>query len=147
MSIFETNAPAQQGARATETAHRKIELQAPADLTYLIAKVSRTAEEKLDKHLPPDAVAQKEKQGDESGKTGGEGVEEDEMRKRVRGLVEEVSLGRKGAASFSSAARGCGNAPELMCPAALVHPRHFRRGQRQHRHQRHGRSRIGSGAR
>lgn len=77
MSIFDTKAPAQPGARATETAHRKIELQAPADLTYLINNVSKAAEEKLDKHLPPDAV-EKEKG-------------EDEMRKRVRGLVEEVS--------------------------------------------------------
>ncbi|GAB7360828.1 hypothetical protein MBLNU230_g0814t1 [Neophaeotheca triangularis] len=106
MSIFDTNAPAQQGARATETAHRKIELQAPADLTYLIAKVSRTAEEKLDKHLPPDAVAQKEKQSDESGKAGGEGVEEDEMRKRVRGLVEEYIHDTFAAAKDSIAING-----------------------------------------
>ncbi|KAK3061626.1 hypothetical protein LTR53_019712, partial [Teratosphaeriaceae sp. CCFEE 6253] len=54
MNIFESAAP-QVGERATETAHRKVELQAPADLTYLIANVSRAAREKLDKHLPPDA--------------------------------------------------------------------------------------------
>lgn len=71
-NIFESNAP-QDGHRATESTHRKIELQDPADLTYLIANVSRAAREKLDRHLPPDAV-------------GGE----DAMRVRVEGLVDEV---------------------------------------------------------
>jgi len=74
MNIFDSHLP-QPGARATETAHRKIELQAPADLTYLIANLSRAAREKLDKHLPPDAVPE-----------GGE----DAMRKRVEELVDEV---------------------------------------------------------
>jgi kinetochor protein Mis14/NSL1 len=75
-NIFESNA-AQDGHRATESTHRKIELQAPADLTYLIANVSRAAREKLDKHLPPDVV---------QGGNGGE----DAMRKRVEELVDEV---------------------------------------------------------
>ncbi|RMZ07933.1 hypothetical protein D0860_04878 [Hortaea werneckii] len=74
MNIFEsTFAP--QGQRATEAAHRKIELQSPADLTYLIANVSRAAREKIDKHLPPDAAPEGE----------------DAMRKRVEQLVEEVN--------------------------------------------------------
>ena len=73
MNIFESNAP-QLGERVTESAHRKVELQAPADLKYLIANVSRAAREKLDKHLPPDATP------------GGE----DAMRKRVDQLVDEV---------------------------------------------------------
>ena len=74
MNIFESSAP-QAGHRATETAHRKVELQSPADLQYLIANVSRAAREKLDRHLPPDAAPE-----------GGE----DAMRKRVEQLVEEV---------------------------------------------------------
>lgn len=72
MNIFESNVP-QQGHRSTETAHRKVELQSPADLTYLISNVSRAAREKIDKHLPPDAAPQ-------SG--------EDEMRRRVEALVD-----------------------------------------------------------
>ena len=73
MNIFESNAP-QLGQRATETAHRKVELQSPADLQYLIANVSRAAREKMDRHLPPDAAPEGE----------------DAMRKRVEQLVEEV---------------------------------------------------------
>ncbi|TKA73910.1 hypothetical protein B0A55_05044 [Friedmanniomyces simplex] len=73
MNIFESNVP-QDGTRATEMAHRKIELQAPADLTYLIANLSRAAREKLDKHLPPDAVPEGE----------------DAMRTRVEELVDDV---------------------------------------------------------
>ncbi|KAK4548811.1 hypothetical protein LTR36_008584 [Oleoguttula mirabilis] len=72
MNIFESSV-AQVGERTTETAHRKVELQSPADLTYLIANVSRAAREKLDKHLPPDAVPEGE----------------DAMRQRVEQLVED----------------------------------------------------------
>lgn len=72
-NIFESNAP-QDGVRATESAHRKIELQSPADLTYLIANVTKAAREKLDQHLPPDAVPEGE----------------DAMRKRVEQLVDDV---------------------------------------------------------
>ncbi|KAK1054016.1 hypothetical protein LTS16_001047 [Friedmanniomyces endolithicus] len=82
MNIFESHLP-QPGARATEAAHRKIELQAPADLTFLIANLSRAAREKLDKHLPPDAVPE----GDE-----------DAMRKRVEELVDEYIRSTFGAA-------------------------------------------------
>ena len=63
-----------EGARATASAHRKIELQSPADLSYLIANVSRAARAKIDTHLPPDAAP-------ESG--------EDALRRRVEVLVEE----------------------------------------------------------
>lgn len=72
-NIFESNEP-QTGARATESAHRKVELQAPQDLQYLIANVQRAAREKLDRHLPPDAAPEGE----------------DAMRKRVEELVDEV---------------------------------------------------------
>ena len=61
------------GDRATESAHRKVELQSPADLSYLIANVTRAAREKIDTHLPPDAAPEGE----------------DAMRKRVEQLVDE----------------------------------------------------------
>jgi kinetochor protein Mis14/NSL1 len=51
--------------------HRKIELQSPDDLQYLIANVRRAAHEKIDRDLPP--------------------IEgEDKMRRRVEELVQEV---------------------------------------------------------
>jgi len=50
---------------------RKIELQSPDDLQYLISNVRRAANEKIDKDLPP--------------------IEgEDKMRERVEELVNEV---------------------------------------------------------
>jgi hypothetical protein len=53
--------------------HRKIELQSPDDLQYLISNVRRAANEKIDKDLPP--------------------IEgEDKMRRRVEELVQEVCL-------------------------------------------------------
>ncbi|TKA30341.1 hypothetical protein B0A50_02568 [Salinomyces thailandicus] len=89
MNIFETSL-APQGQRATETAHRKIELQSPADLTYLIANVSRAAREKLDKHLPPDAAPEGE----------------DAMRKRVEQLVDEYIRNTFGMAKDSMTING-----------------------------------------
>ncbi|KAK5137200.1 hypothetical protein LTR08_000705 [Meristemomyces frigidus] len=89
MNIFESNAP-QLGERATETAHRKVELQAPADLTYLIANVSRAAREKLDKHLPPDATPEGE----------------DAMRQRVEQLVEDYIRNTFNAAKDSMSING-----------------------------------------
>ena len=73
-NIFESNDP-QHGERATEIHHRRIEVQSPKDLTYVIGKVSRDAREKIDRDLPPDAVPD-----------GGE----DMMRKRVEELVDDV---------------------------------------------------------
>lgn len=61
------------GSRSSSNAYRKVELQSPADLTYLIAKVSRTAQEKINKHFPPDAAVQGE----------------DRMRSRVEMLVDD----------------------------------------------------------
>jgi kinetochor protein Mis14/NSL1 len=53
--------------------HRKIELQSPDDLQYLISNVRRAANEKIDKDLPP--------------------IEgEDKMRERVEELVHSVWL-------------------------------------------------------
>jgi kinetochor protein Mis14/NSL1 len=81
------------GARATESAHRKVELQAPADLTYLIANVTRAAREKIDRHLPPDAVP----------------VGEDAMRKRVEELVDEYIQRTFGAAKDNVEINGMGS--------------------------------------
>ena len=53
--------------------HRKIELQSPDDLQYLVSNVRRAANEKIDKDLPP--------------------IEgEDKMRQRVEELVHNVCL-------------------------------------------------------
>lgn len=55
-----------------EEHHRRIELQSPDDLQYLITNVRRAANEKIDKDLPP--------------------IEgEDKMRERVEELVHQVS--------------------------------------------------------
>lgn len=75
-NIFESSEP-QVGERVTECAHRKVELQSPLDLQYLIANVQRAAREKLDRHLPPDAAPEGE----------------DAMRTRVEELVDEVGSG------------------------------------------------------
>ena len=72
-NIFDSH-ELQRGERATESAHRRIELQSPQDFTYLIANVQRAARTKLDKHLPPDAAPDGE----------------DAMRKRVELLVDDV---------------------------------------------------------
>jgi kinetochor protein Mis14/NSL1 len=53
--------------------HRKIELQSPDDLQYLVSNIRRAANEKIDKDLPP--------------------IEgEDKMRERVEELVHSVRL-------------------------------------------------------
>lgn len=57
--------------------HRKIELQSPADYTYLYANTVTASRQKLDLHFPPSAT--------------GHG-EPDPMRERVRELVDEVFL-------------------------------------------------------
>lgn len=57
-----------------ETAHRRVELQSPADLTYLVANVKRAARQKIDLHLPPSAAP--------------EGAE-DVLRRKVEELVDE----------------------------------------------------------
>lgn len=55
-----------------EIHHRKIELQAPDDLRYLLDNARRAANEKIDRSLPP--------------------IEgEDALRRRVEELVHEVS--------------------------------------------------------
>ncbi|KAL1310854.1 hypothetical protein AAFC00_001086 [Neodothiora populina] len=58
-----------------ETAHRRIELQSPADLIYLQSNTTRAARAKIDLHFPPSAAP--------------EAGEEDVMRKRVEELVDQ----------------------------------------------------------
>lgn len=59
----------------TTSAHRKIELQTPDDLSYLIANVRRAARERIDEAFPP---VNRDDGGD------------DELRVRIEALVEEV---------------------------------------------------------
>lgn len=54
--------------------YRKIELQSPADLTYLQTNALSLSRQKLDLHLPPSAASS----------------DPDPMRERVRELVDNV---------------------------------------------------------
>lgn len=56
-------------------AHRKIELQSPEDLTYLITNVRRAAAEHIGEAFPP-------VEGDDAGG--------DELRVRIEQMVDEV---------------------------------------------------------
>ncbi|OCL02790.1 hypothetical protein AOQ84DRAFT_357217 [Glonium stellatum] len=53
--------------------HRRVELQSPADFTFLEGNVKQAARQKIDLHLPPSAAP----------------VGEDELRKKVEELVDE----------------------------------------------------------
>jgi kinetochor protein Mis14/NSL1 len=67
--------------------HRKIELQSPDDLQYLVSNVRRAANEKIDKDLPP--------------------IEgEDKMRERVEELVHNVRLLSLTNSLFATCIRG-----------------------------------------
>ncbi len=57
--------------------HRKVELQAPADLLYLHNNIRYAAQKKLDLHIPPSAAPQKE---------------DDAFRAKVDDLVHQVRL-------------------------------------------------------
>ena len=66
--------------------HRKIDLQSPSDLTYLISAITASARGKLDRDIPKTTSL-----GDEGAK--GEAKEmgrEDGFREKVGALVEEV---------------------------------------------------------
>ncbi len=70
----------------TQAHHRKIELQAPADLTYLISKIKDAAQKKLDLHIPPQPPRA------EGGQEEEEEEEEDAFRSHVQRLVDEVCI-------------------------------------------------------
>ncbi|KAJ4375261.1 hypothetical protein N0V83_002347 [Neocucurbitaria cava] len=57
-----------------DTAHRKIELQSPSDLTFLTSQIRTAARQKLDLHLPPVSSESPN--------------EPDELRKHVEDLVD-----------------------------------------------------------
>ena len=54
---------------------RKIDLQSPADLTYLLTNIQNVAQEKLDLHIPPSAAPE---------------GEDDAFRVKVEQLVHQV---------------------------------------------------------
>lgn len=59
----------------SDSHHRKIELQAPADLTYLLSNIRASAQQKLDSAFPPSAAPK---------------GEEDAMRAKVEELINTV---------------------------------------------------------
>lgn len=64
---------------AMDGANRKVELQSPEDLTYLITNVRRAAAEHIGAAFPP-------VDGDDAG------TQEDELRVRIEALVNDVRL-------------------------------------------------------
>ncbi|PKY08232.1 Mis14-domain-containing protein [Aspergillus campestris IBT 28561] len=88
--------------------HRRIELQSPADLTYLHANTVSLSRQKLDLHLPPSAT------GDD---------EPDPMRERVRELVDEFITRTFSTASTSISINGLDSSSEQFpFPAAFTGP-------------------------
>ena len=55
--------------------HRKIDLQSPQDLTYLLDNIRKAAQEKLDLHIPPSAAPK---------------GEEDAFRTKIEHYVQQV---------------------------------------------------------
>ena len=68
-------ATTESNARLTTSEFRKVELQSPTDLSYLVAVTQRAAREKIDVAFPPSAAP-----------TNGE---DDGIRRRVEELVAE----------------------------------------------------------
>ncbi|KAI2995148.1 hypothetical protein CBS147346_10093 [Aspergillus niger] len=88
--------------------HRKIELQSPADFTYLYANTVALSRAKLDLHLPPSANPN-------------DGP--DPMRERVRELVDEYINRTFNSASPSISINGLDStSPEWPFPAAFTAP-------------------------
>lgn len=88
-----------------DTAHRKIELQSPSDLTFLTTQIRTAARQKLDLHLPPVSSESPN--------------EPDELRKHVEDLVDAFvaqvlnamrhNISINGIDVVGAAARGEGN--------------------------------------
>ena len=94
---------------AITTEFRKVELQAPADLTYLEANVKHAARLKIDKALPPSAAPEGE----------------DKLRRRVEELVDEVRYPQSG------------SSPESWVLTITVHSKYFCRCKAEYQRQWH----------
>ncbi|OJJ99228.1 hypothetical protein ASPACDRAFT_1856797 [Aspergillus aculeatus ATCC 16872] len=92
----------------SDSHHRKIELQSPADLTYLYGNTVALSRQKLDLHLPPSANPN-------------DGP--DPMRERVRELVDEYILRTFTSASYSITINGLDStSKEFPFPASFTAP-------------------------
>ncbi|CAG7990025.1 unnamed protein product [Penicillium olsonii] len=88
--------------------HRRIELQSPADFTYLYANTVALSRRQLDLHIPPSAT---EKEAP------------DPMRERVRELVDEYIHKTFDTASASISINGIDStSPQFPFPAAFTEP-------------------------
>ncbi|KAL4810391.1 Mis14-domain-containing protein [Aspergillus unguis] len=88
--------------------YRKIELQAPADFTYLHGNTVALSRQKLDLHLPPSA---------------NQSNEPDPMRERVRELVDEFITRTFTSASSNVSINGLdSSSPEFPFPEAFTAP-------------------------
>ncbi|KAJ5294047.1 hypothetical protein N7508_008868 [Penicillium antarcticum] len=88
--------------------HRKVELQSPADFTYLYANTIALARRKLDLNLPPSAI---------------DNETPDPMRERVRELVDDYINKTFETASSSISINGLDSTSEQFpFPAALTTP-------------------------
>ncbi|KAL4778382.1 kinetochore protein Mis14 like-domain-containing protein [Aspergillus varians] len=88
--------------------HRKIELQSPADFSYLHGNTVALSRQKLDLHLPPSAAPNDEP---------------DPMRERVRELVDDFITRTFTSASNGVSINGLDNSsPEFPFPAAFTAP-------------------------
>ncbi|KAJ5095553.1 hypothetical protein NUU61_004909 [Penicillium alfredii] len=88
--------------------YRKIELQSPADLTYLYANTLARSRSKLDLHLPPSAT---------------DNETPDPMRERVRELVDEYINQTFTTASSSISINGIdSSSPQFQFPASFTAP-------------------------
>ncbi|KAL4913744.1 kinetochore protein Mis14 like-domain-containing protein [Aspergillus aurantiobrunneus] len=90
--------------------YRKIELQSPADFTYLHGNTVALSRQKLDLHLPPSAAPNND-------------AEPDPMRERVRELVDDFITRTFTSASSSVSINGLDDSsPEFPFPAAFTAP-------------------------
>ncbi|MCJ1381897.1 hypothetical protein MMC17_005009 [Xylographa soralifera] len=85
--------------------HRKIDLQAPQDLTYLLGNITKAAQEKLDVHFPPSAAPQ---------------GEEDALRTKVEGLVHQYINSTLTLALPSLSINGIDASPAHLTPSTTT---------------------------
>ncbi|MCJ1351678.1 MAG: hypothetical protein MMC33_001662 [Icmadophila ericetorum] len=98
-----------------DSLHRKIDLQSPQDLTYLLDNLKRVAQEKLDSHFPPYAAPQGEK---------------DELRAKVEEYVNQFIQKTYTLALPSLAINGLDASPSILtAPSTSTTPSKPRRSQ------------------